>query len=393
MIKPNSVIQNLKSFAFDDIEEKYQNLIKHNIKPIDFGIGDPKEETPNFIRQIAKKSIDINASKGYPLYDGTIEYREAISNWNKKRFNISLDPTTEVCSAIGAKEIVFNIPNAFIEPGDYVLIPNPGYPPYLKGTLFARGIPYFLNLTEENNFLPNLEEVPTKILKKAKILWLNYPNSPTGKIAPLKYLKKVISIAKKYEILIISDECYSEIYYNKKPNSILEVSKENALSINSLSKRSCMTGWRVAWIAGEKKLIKSVKKLKTNIDSGIPYFIQDAAIAALKDEEHVKKQRETYKTKKEILIKAFVEMGLEKSTPEGTFYIWQKLSKEIKGKDLAKKLLEKNYGIVVTPGELLSEKIENNINPGENYIRLALIPSIEECKLAAKKIKKAISTL
>lgn len=393
MIKPNSVIQNLKSFAFDDLEEQYQNLVKQNIEPIDFGIGDPKEETPNFIREVAKKSIDLNANRGYPLYDGTTEYRKAISEWNKKRFNINLNPETEICSAIGAKEIVFNIPNAFIEPGDYVLIPNPGYPPYLKGTLFARGIPYFLNLTKENNFLPNLEEVPDKILKQTKILWLNYPNSPTGKIASKNYLEKTVKIAKKYNILIISDECYSEIYYDKKPKSILEISKENVLVINSLSKRSCMTGWRVAWIAGEEKLIKSVKKLKTNIDSGIPYFIQDAAIAALKDEEHVKKQKETYKIKKEIMLKAFKDIGLEESNPEGTFYIWQKLPDKIRGKDLAKKLLEKEYGVVVTPGEILSETLESGTNPGKNYIRLALIPSIEDCKLAAEKIKKAVSTL
>jgi LL-diaminopimelate aminotransferase len=392
MIQCNEIIKNLKSFAFDDIEEMFQNLKKQGVTPIDFGIGDPKDETPEFIREVAKKSIDKNATRGYPLYDGTIEYRKSISNWYKKRFNVAIDENKEICPAIGAKEIVFNLPNAFIEPGDYVLIPNPGYPPYLKGTLFARGIPYFLNLTKENNFLPNFEEIPNEILKKSKILWLNYPNSPTGKIASIKFLEKAVQFAKLNNLILINDECYSELYYDKKPNSILEITKEGVLSINSLSKRSLMTGWRVAWIAGDSNLISSIKKLKTNIDSGIPYFIQDAAIAALEDENHIEEQRKKITIKKEIITKAFKDAGFEESLPDGTFYIWQKLPENITGSKLAKKLLEKEYGIVVTPGEMLSEEI-NGFNPGKYYIRIALVPSIEECKIAAEKITKAIATL
>lgn len=393
MIEANSVVKKLTSFAFDDIDNMFRDLQSKGITPIDFGIGDPKDPTPEFIRNAAKLSIDKNASRGYPLYAGTSEYRNSVSNWIQKRFGIEVDPDKELCAAIGAKEIVFNLPNSFVEPGDYILIPNPGYPPYLKGTLFSRAIPYFINLTKENNFLPDLEAIPADVLSKAKILWLNYPNNPTSGVASLTFLKKAVEFGKKHNILVINDECYSEMYYDEqhKPHSILEITKEGVLSINSLSKRSCMTGWRIGWIAGDAKLIEAVKKLKTNIDSGIPYFIQDAAIAALSDEKHVQEQRTRLKAKRDVLVAAFVKAGLEDCSPKGTFYIWQKLPNTITGIELCKKLLAPECGIVVTPGSFLTETI-NGKNISDHYVRLALVPSIDECKVAADKILHAIKS-
>jgi len=394
MIEGNSVVKNLTSFAFDDIDDMFRELQKKGITPIDFGIGDPKDPTPEFIRNAAKLSMDKNASRGYPLYAGTSEYRNSISSWMQKRFGVTVDADKEVLAAIGAKEMVFNLPNAFVEPGDYILIPNPGYPPYLKGSLFSRAIPYFMNLTKENDFLPDLEAIPANVLNKTKILWLNYPNNPTSGIASLAFLKKAVEFGKKHNILVINDECHSEMYYDEqhKPHSILEVTKVGVLSINSLSKRSCMTGWRVGWIAGDAKLIEATKKLKTNIDSGIPYFIQDAAIAALSDETHVEEQRKRLKAKRDILVEAFVKAGLDNCSPNGTFYIWQKLPDTITGIQLCKKLLEPEYGIVVSPGSFLTETIDGN-NIGGHYVRLALVPSIDECKTAADKILHAIKAL
>ncbi len=392
MITGNSVVQNLKSFAFDDIDDMFKDLQRQGIKPIDFGIGDPKDPTPAFIIEAAKRSMDENSSRGYPLYTGTYEYRDSISKWTQKRFGVKLDPDKEILAAIGAKEMVFNLPNAFVEPGDYVLIPNPGYPPYLKGTLFSRGIPYFMELRKENGFLPDLKAIPKDIISKAKILWLNYPNNPTSGVASLEFYKEAVEFGKKNNILVVSDECYSEMYYDEKfkPHSILEVTKEGVLCINSLSKRSCMTGWRIGWIAGDAKLIDATKKLKTNIDSGIPYFIQDAAIAALSDEKHVEEQRKRLKTKRDILVDAFVKAGLENCSPKATFYIWQELPRTITGLQLCKRLLEPEYGIVISPGSFLTDVVNGN-NSGNNYVRLALVPSIEECNLAAKKIIRAIT--
>ncbi|MEI6093776.1 MAG: aminotransferase class I/II-fold pyridoxal phosphate-dependent enzyme [bacterium] len=392
MITGNSIVNNLASFAFDDIDDLIQTLKKQGISPIDFGIGDPKEATPEFIRKVAKESIDSNASRGYPIYNGTVEYRYAIAKWTKKRFNVTLDPEKEICAGLGAKEIIFNLPNAFIEPGDYVIIPNPGYPPYLKGTLFARGIPYFINLERSNNFLPDFNSIPQNVLTKTKIIWLNYPNNPTGATATLDFYRATVEFARKHNILVVSDECYSELYFGEenRPHSILEITKEGVLCVNSMSKRSCMTGWRIGWICGDEKLISITKKLKTNIDSGIPYFIQDAAIAALGDEKHVEEQRTKLMMKRNLIVEAFKKSGMEDCSPNGTFYLWQRLPEKIKGLDLCKKLLDPKYAIVMSPGAWLAETV-NGSNPSEHYVRMALVPSLEECKVASEKIIQAIA--
>jgi LL-diaminopimelate aminotransferase len=392
MITGNSVVKGLASFAFDDIDDMVQSLKKQGVTPIDFGIGDPKEPTPEFIRKTAKESIDRNASRGYPLYSGTLEYRDAVSRWSKKRFNVDLDPNKEICAAIGAKEMIFNLPNAFIEPGDYVICPNPGYPPYMKGTLFARGIPYFITLEKRNNFLPDFTSIPKDVLKKTKMIWLNYPGNPTAGVAPLDFYKQTVEFAKKHGILVVSDECYSELYYDEKnkPHSILEVTKEGVLCVNSLSKRSCMTGWRIGWICGDEKLITATKKLKTNIDSGIPYFIQDAAIAALNDEKHVEEHRANLLKKRDLICGAFKKCGFEDCTPHGSFYIWQRLPEKMKGIDVCKKLLDPKYAIVMSPGAWLSDTVDG-VNPGEHYIRVALVPTVDECRVAAEKIVDALS--
>jgi LL-diaminopimelate aminotransferase len=392
MITGNSVINNLASFAFDDIDDMVQSLKKQGITPIDLGIGDPKEPTPEFIRKAAKESIDRNASRGYPAYNGTLEYRDAVSRWSKKRFNVDLDPNKEVCAAIGAKEMIFNLPNAFIEPGDYVIIPNPGYPPYMKGTLFARGIPYFVTLDKKNNFLPDFTSIPKDVLKKTKMMWLNYPGNPTGAVAPLDFYRQAVEFAHKHNILVVSDECYSELYYDEKhkPHSILEVTKEGVLCVNSLSKRSCMTGWRIGWICGDERLITITKKLKTNIDSGIPYFIQDAAIAALNDEKHVEEHRANLLKKRDLISGAFKKCGFEDCTPQGSFYIWQRLPEKMKGVDVCKKLLDPKYAIVMSPGAWLADTVDG-VNPGEHYVRVALVPTVEECCIAAEKIVDALS--
>ena len=386
-IEPSNRIKALGGYAFDEVDKLITKLKNKGVSPIDFGVGDPTTPTPELIRNAAKIAIDKRKSSGYPSYIGSQEYREKICEWNKKRFGITLNPETEVASNIGSKEAVFNFPEAFVNPGDYVLIPNPGYPPYARGTEFAEGKVHYLNLLEENNFFPNLEEIPSEIVKKSKIIWSNYPNSPSGKNATKEFYKELIDFGHDNNIIIASDEAYTELYFKEKPMSILELTKEGVVVVNSLSKRSAMTGWRIGWLAGDENIISIFKKLKTNTDSGTPTFIQDAAIKAYNDETHVEKMRKEYLEKRDLLIDALTSIGLENCSPEATIYIWQKTPKGIDSIEFAKKLLEPQTAIVATPGEWISTEA-NGINPGKNYVRFALVPSIEQTIEAAEKIKK-----
>ena len=282
-IKISNRLNSISSYAFADVDNEAAKLKKLGIVPIDFGVGDPKEPAPEIVRSAVKKAVDERKSSGYPSYIGAEEYRQEISKWCKKRFGVNLDYGSEITSTIGAKEAVFNFPEAFINPGDYAIMSNPGYPPYERGTLFAEGKPYFVPLLKENNFLMDLSSIPKDIIKKSKILWINYPNNPTGAVATEKFFKQAIDFGHDNNIIVASDECYTEIYFDEKPHSILEYSKEGVVSFQSLSKRSAMTCYRIGWVAGDENIISAFKKLKTNIDSGTAAFIQDAAIAALKD--------------------------------------------------------------------------------------------------------------
>ena len=385
-IEASERIKSLSSYAFADVDNEVAKLKKLGVTPIDFGVGDPKESTPGSIRNYCKRSIDKRKDSGYPSYIGSKDYREEIAKWTKERFNVSLDSEKEITSSIGAKEAVFNFPEAFVNAGDYVLMPNPGYPPYERGTLFAEGQPFFLPLNGENNFLPNLEEIPVDIVKKSKILWINYPNNPTGALANKSFLKEVVDFGHDNNIIIASDECYTELYFDEKPMSILEVDREGVVVVQSLSKRSNMTTYRVGWLMGDENIIDVFKKLKTNVDSGTPTFVQDAAIAALSDEKHVETARLDYKKKRDIMVDALTSAGLEECRPKATIYIWQKVPEGMSSVDFAKKLLDKDIGVVTTPGTWISNTV-NEENPGEGFVRLALVPTVAECKSAAEKLK------
>ena len=380
-------VKSIGSYAFAEVDKIVEKLIKKGIKPLDFGVGDPQTATPALIREACKKAIDNRKTSGYPTYTGSQEYRETVSRWMKKRFNIHLDPNTEITSSLGGKEAVFNFHFGFVNPGDIVIVPNPGYPPGERGTIFAGGKPIFLPLEEENDFLIDLDTIKKEHLKKAKILWINYPNNPTGAVATEEFFKKVIDFGHDNNIIIASDEVYSELYYKEKPKSILEYDREGIVVIQSLSKRSCMTTYRVGWLAGDENVISIVKKVKTNIDSGTCWFIQDAAIAALSDEKHVKMMREEYKQKMDIMIYALNEVGLETKYPKATFYIWQKAPHNMSSLDFAKKLLQDKLAIVTTPGAWISKEVDGE-NPGEGFVRFALVSSIEQTKEAAERLKK-----
>jgi LL-diaminopimelate aminotransferase len=383
-------VQSIGAYAFAEVDKMVEQLQKQGITPVDFGVGDPKEPTPELIRTACKKAVDARKGAGYPSYIGTPEFRTAVATWMKKRFNVDLDPQKEISSTNGSKEAIFNFHEGVIDPVDIVLVPNPGYPPWSRGTLFAEGRTIFLNLLEENNFLPNLQEIPSDIVKKAKLLWINYPNNPTAAIAPKSFLKEVVDFGHDHNIIIASDEAYSEIYYDKKPMSILELDREGIITFNSFSKRSKMTCYRIGWVAGDERIIAIFRKVKTNIDSGTPTFIQDAAVAALADERHVEEARVDYRKKKDIMIKAFKEIELQTREPEGTIYIWQRCPPGLSSLEFVKKLLDKSIAIVCTPGAWISDEA-NGVNPGEGYVRFALVPTIAEISLAATRLVENFS--
>ena len=384
-IKLSKRISDTAPYAFAEADKAVAELKEKGVSVIDFGVGDPSNPTPDFVIEELCQAAKQHNQSGYPSYIGSQNFRESCAEYMKRDFNVELDPETEIASTVGSKEAVFNFPLGFVDPGDIVICPTPGYPPYKSGSRFAGGEVYFSPLLAENGFLIDFEAIPAKIAQKAKIIWTNYPNSPTGKTAPREWLEKLVKWAEKNNIIIAADEgCYIDIYYNAKPTSILEITKKGVIAIYSLSKRNNMTGYRIGFAAGDELIISAFKKVKTNIDSGTPDFIQDAAIAALKNTEHVEEMRNIYKQRRNKMIEILTKIGLPECKSEATFYLWQKAPKGMSGIELAKKFLK--IGIVVVPGEWISDKTENGVNPGVDYVRLALMPTDEQINEAVKRI-------
>ncbi|MFW6139151.1 MAG: aminotransferase class I/II-fold pyridoxal phosphate-dependent enzyme [Spirochaetota bacterium] len=385
-IKVADRLRSTGTYAFAEVDNTVAQLKKEGIEPIDFGVGDPTLPTPEIIREACKQGVEKRKSSGYPSYAGAPEFRETVSWWSKKRFGISLDPETEITSTIGSKEAIFNFPEAFVDPGDYVLALNPGYPPWSRGTLFAEGKTYYLNLLPENDFFPDLDSIPTQVLQKARILWTNYPNNPTTAFPTRDFYVKVLEFTRKHGIIIASDESYTENYYSDPPMSILQLTKEGVVVFQSLSKRSNMTCYRVGWMAGDTHIVNAFKKVKPNIDSGTPTFIQDAAIAALRDQNHVQHLREDYRLKRDLIVEALASAGLPRCEPRGTIYIWQKVPEGYTSLEFSKLLLSRDIAVVTTPGSWLGEEV-GGVNPGSGFVRFALVPSLEKVKEATRRIK------
>ncbi len=382
-------VQSIGAYAFAAVDEEVEKLKAKGITPIDFGVGDPTAPTPELVRRATQAAVDTRARAGYPSYVGAPEFRQACADWMKRRFGVDVCPKKEIASTMGSKEAVFNLHEGFVNPGDVVISPTPGYPPYARGTLFAEGKSWFYPLTAANGFLPDLKAIPADVRKAAVMMWINYPNSPSGRVAPLSVLKDVVKFGHDNDILICSDEAYIDLYYTPEPPpSILNVTKEGVLAVFSLSKRSAMTCYRVGWVAGDSRAVDIFKKVKTNIDSGTATFIQDGAVAALSDEKHVDAFREEYRTKRDILAAGLKKAGLPDCTPEGTIYLWQRVPKGMTSVEFATRLLAPEVAIVTTPGSWISSPTADGQNPGEGYVRFAFVPTIEETKKAADRLAK-----
>lgn len=380
-------LDSIPPYLFAEIDKKRAAAQKRGVDVINLGIGDPDQPTPKFILEAMHQAIDDPSTHNYPPYVGTKEFREACVAWFDRRFHReNFHPEQECLSLIGMKEGIHNLILAVIDQGDYCLIPNPGYPVYKTSTILAGGTPYLMPLKEENNFLIDLKAIPEEVARKSKLLFLNYPNNPTGAFASLDFFKEVIEFAKKYEILVCHDNAYSEVALNKeKALSIFDVdgAKETALECFSLSKGFNMTGWRVGFALGNKEAIAALSNIKTNVDSGIFKAIQRAAVVALEsDQSHLKELVKLYQERAKVAETGLKSLGWEIKHPwQGTLYIWQKIPPQYKSSiEFASDMLDK-AGIVVPPGIGYGEY-------GEGYFRIALSAGSKRIQEAIERMKK-----
>ncbi|HAM52367.1 MAG TPA: LL-diaminopimelate aminotransferase [Nitrospiraceae bacterium] len=379
-------VKNLPPYLFAAIDKMKQETLSRGVDLIDLSIGDPDIATPRHIVNAMKTAVEKPLHHRYPSYEGMFSYREAVADWYKRRFSVSLDPQKEVLSLIGSKEGIGHIPLAFVNPGDVVLVPSPGYPVYPVATLFAGGECHFMPLLEENSFLPDFSVIPEAALRKAKLMFINYPNNPTSAVAHAGFYKDAITLAKKYNIIICHDAAYSEIYYDgKRPMSYLELegASEVGVEFHSLSKTYNMTGWRIGFVAGNSEILAGLGKVKTNLDSGVFQAVQEAAITALKtDDEELSAIRNVYQARKDTLYEGLKKSGFHLIKPEATFYLWAKVPPQFDSSGFVAQILER-AAVLATPGNGFGK-------PGEGYVRFALTVSVERIKEAVDRINKAL---
>ncbi len=384
MIEVAERIKKLPPYLFAEIDRLKEDVRKKGVDIIDLGVGDPDIPTPKEIVLAAKEALEDAKNHQYPSYVGMLEFRKAVADWYKSRFDVDINPQNEVVSLIGSKEGIAHFPLAFINPGDFALVPSPGYPVYPVSVMFASGEAYYMPLKEENSFLPVLEDIPEDVLRKTKLMFIGYPNNPTSAVAEEDFYKDVIKLAKKYDFVVASDNAYSEICYdNYKPISFLEVegAKEVGIEFHSLSKTFNMTGWRIGFAVGNRDVVNALGKVKTNIDSGIFQAIQVAGTYALNNAEKLNRPiRAVFQDRKDKMSDALKKAGFEFKEPKATFYFWVKTPKGYSSSEFTKKLLEEK-GIVVTPGNGFGAA-------GEGYFRISITnPRIEEAVL---RIKSAV---
>ncbi|MFL2644619.1 MAG: LL-diaminopimelate aminotransferase [Dehalococcoidia bacterium] len=350
---------------------------------VTFGIGDPDIPTPDPIIDRLLTASKHEPNHRYPETDGLPEFRQAIADWYQNRFSVTLDANSEVLPLIGAKEGIGHAAFCFLDPGDIALIPDPAYPVYGVGTMFAGAESYTMPLTESNNWLPDYNAIPTDIAKKAKIMWLNYPNNPTSAIATEDDFKEAISFCKQYDIALLHDAAYSEIgYEGYRPLSFMEIpgAKEIGIEFHSLSKTYNMTGWRSGMAVGNPDMIKALFQIKANLDSGIPQAVQEMSMQALLDDQKcVQTNIDIYQARRDRVITALTRMGLEVAVPKASLYIWAPIPDGFTSADFAARLLADN-DIVVTPGSSYGKC-------GEGYIRLSLTTPDEQVEKGCVRLE------
>ncbi len=375
-------IRAVEPYPFEELDRRKVAALADGRELIDFGVGDPREVTAPFIREALRRSVEPISS--YPRAAGLPELRRAISGWVGRRFDAVIDPDTQVLPTLGSKELVFALAQAVLDPAggkDLVVVTAPGYTIPERGARYAGGEVVRLPLTPERGFLPDLDGVDGATWDRAAVLWLNYPNNPTGAVAPLAFLRAAADLCRAHDVLLACDEAYSELWFEPQapPASVLQLAEPtNVLAINTLSKRSSMTGYRSGFAAGDPEVIGALKRLRPSVGVTPQEFVQRASVAAWNDEAHVTENRQRYAQKRRVLLGVFERHGIEVAGSEATFYLWVKVPGGGTSLAWAVQLIER-AGIIVAPGSFFGPE-------GEGYVRMALVPSVQDCERAASAL-------
>jgi len=384
MIAMADRLNRLPPYLFQEIDRLKDELIAKGVDVINLGVGDPDLPTPGHIVEELAKAARNPANHQYPSYSGMNDFKGSVARWYKQRFGVQLDANSEVITLIGSKEGIAHLPLAVIDPGDLALIPSPAYPVYSITIMFAGGESYFMPLRRENGFLPDLKAIPTDVARRAKLLFLNYPNNPTGATAERDFFQTACDFAREHDLIICHDAAYTEMGFDGyRPMSFLEIpgAKDVGIEFHSLSKTYNMTGWRLGFAVGNAQVINGLGQVKSNIDSGAFNAIQYAGIAALQaDQSCVSEMQKIYQERRDTLIGGLRKIGLKPDMPKATFYVWCPIPTEYKSKEFTALLL-REAGIVTTPGSGFGD-------PGEGYVRMALTVDKERIEEAVSRIGK-----
>lgn len=376
-------LKRLPPYLFKELDRQKEAVRAKGMDIIDLGVGDPDIPTPVHIIEAGKRAAEDPANHRYPSYSGMGQFNAAVAEWYKKRFHVDVDAGKEVVTLIGSKEGIAHIPLAFINPGDIALVPSPGYPVYHVGIQFAGGEPYFMDLLKENAFLPDLGAIPAEVAKRAKMMFINYPNNPTAAVATKAFFESVVAFAHAFNIIVCHDAAYSEIAYDGfNPMSFLEVAgaKSVGIEFHSLSKTYNMTGWRIGFAVGCAEVIEGLGQVKSNVDSGAFQAVQLAGIAALdEDQSCVEAMRRIYQERRDILVDGLQSMGLSVDRPKATFYLWIEVPDGFTSAGFSSRLLTE-AGIVSTPGNGFGAA-------GEGYVRMAVTVDKDRIRDAVDRMK------
>jgi LL-diaminopimelate aminotransferase len=384
-ITPADRLNKLPPYVFARLDELKARAREEGLDLIDLGMGNPDGATPPPVVESAIEALKNPANHGYPPFEGTADFREAITDWYFRRYGVKLDPDGEALPLLGSKEGLGHLAIAYINPGDLVLVPSPAYPAHFRGPLIAGGQIHPLILTAENDWLIDLSAIPESVAQQAKILYFNYPNNPTAATAPREFFEEIVAFARKYEILLVHDLCYAELAFdNYQPTSLLEIpgAKEIGVEFHTLSKTYNMAGWRVGFVVGNRHIIQGLRTLKTNLDYGIFTALQSAAKTALQlPDVYLHEVQARYRTRRDFLIQGLAELGWTVPKTKATMYLWVPCPPGTSSTDFALSVLQQT-GVVVTPGNAFGAG-------GEGYVRISLIAECDRLQQALDRLRQA----
>jgi succinyldiaminopimelate transaminase len=382
-MRVSPLLERIGTYPFVRLDQARERIEARGIDVIDLGMGDPREPTDPKIAKALADALPLVA--GYPRAHGLPELRRAIAAWVERRFHVHVDPDSEVVPTLGSKEAIFSLAQVLVDrDSDRTLVAytEPGYPVYERGALFAGGEPLPLPLREEHGFLPDLDAVNDETWSRVALLWVNYPNNPTGALSGLDFYERVAALARRHDFVLGSDEAYSELWFDEAPASALQlVDRTNVAVFNTLSKRSSMTGYRSGFVAGDSELIGALKAFRPTVGTAPQDFVQRASVVAWTDEEHVEQARDRYRRKRELFLDLFARKGVSVAGSEAGLYVWAHVPDGEGSEEFAERILE--CGVVVSPGSYFGPS-------GEGYFRISLVPTLEDCRRAVQLLEPVL---